>query len=143
MKYLNNVCREVLRVDPSVPLTARQAACDDIIEGQFIPKDTLIHFATLVINMHPELWGEDAREFRPERWDELKDVSNTHFLTFQQGPHSCLGRKFAEIEMKVLLAVLIGSFEFGKVPGRKVTKYSLVTMRPVGGLHLRVSKVTK
>lgn len=42
--------------------------------------------------------------------------------------------------MRVLLAVLIGSFEFKPVPGQKVEKYSLITMRPKNGMYLRISK---
>jgi len=67
------------------PLTARQALHDDIYEGIFIPKDTIIHYPTLVVNTHPLFWGPDAEEFRPERWDDLKDFPNTNFLTFQHG----------------------------------------------------------
>ena len=98
MKYLNNVCREVLRIDPpgtsrvsemmlnpTVPITARQAVEDDIYEGVKIPKATLIHFPKLVINMHPSIWGPDAEEFRPDRWDNIKDAPSTQFLTFQHG----------------------------------------------------------
>jgi hypothetical protein len=43
--------------------------------------------------------------------------------------------------MKVLLAVLVGSFEFTKVPGWKVEKYSLITMRAKNGVYLHISKV--
>jgi cytochrome P450 len=95
MKYLNNVCREVLRIDPpgtflldssnSVPITARQATADDVFGGVLIPKDTVLLFSTLVINMQPSIWGPDSSEFRPERWEDLKEVPNTHFLTFQHG----------------------------------------------------------
>ena len=46
----------------------------------------MIHFPSLVINMSHEIWGPDAEEFRPERWESLRDVPNTHFLTFQHGP---------------------------------------------------------
>jgi len=68
-----------------VPLTGRQAVDDDVYEGVHIPKDTMIHFPALVINMSHEIWGPDAEEFRPERWESLKDVPNTQFLTFQHG----------------------------------------------------------
>lgn len=162
MKYLNNVCREVLRINPPgiipkqswltpVPITIRQAVVDDIYEGIKIPQNTLIHFPHLVINTHPSIWGPDAEQFRPERWDRLKDVSPTQFLTFQHGtlslsvaklgPYACIGRKFAEMEMKVVLAVLVGSFEFERVVGRNVEKHSLITMRPKNGMYLHVSKV--
>jgi len=140
LKYLNNVCREVLRIDPPAPITARQAVADDIYEGVKIPKDSIIHFPHLVINMSTKIWGPDAAEFRPERWDDLKDVPNTHFMTFQHGTRACIGRKFAETEMKVLLAVLVGSFEFTKVPGWKVEKYSLITMRAKNGVYLHISR---
>ena len=57
------------------------------------------------------------------------------------GPRACIGRKFAETEMRVLLAILIGSFEFKKVEGFQVEKYSLITMRPKNGLLLHVTRV--
>jgi len=43
--------------------------------------------------------------------------------------------------MKVLLAVLIGCFEFRKVEERVVEKYSMVTMRPKSGLFLHIRRV--
>lgn len=43
--------------------------------------------------------------------------------------------------MKVLLAILVGSFEFTKVEGFSVEKYSLITMRPKNGLQLHISPV--
>jgi hypothetical protein len=35
--------------------------------------------------MSSSIWGADAEEFRPERWDNIKDVLNTQFFTFQHG----------------------------------------------------------
>jgi hypothetical protein len=43
--------------------------------------------------------------------------------------------------MKVMLAVLVGSFEFGKVDGWTAEKYSLITVRPKNGMYLHVRKV--
>jgi cytochrome P450 len=57
------------------------------------------------------------------------------------GLHGCIGRRFAETEMKVMLAVLVGSFEFGKVDGWTAEKYSLITVRPKNGMYLHVRKV--
>lgn len=68
-----------------VPVTARQAIADDEFEGWKIPKASLIHFYAFLVNTNTEIWGPDASEFRPERWDNIKDVPNTQFFTFQHG----------------------------------------------------------
>ena len=57
------------------------------------------------------------------------------------GTRSCIGRKFAETEMKCLLAVLVGNYTFGEVtPGRVVEKETIITVRPRGGMPLRIFK---
>ena len=68
LPYLRAVCDEVLRVYPAVPMTRRVADHDTSILDQFIPKDTDIFICPGAINLSTELWGEDAQEFKPERW---------------------------------------------------------------------------
>jgi cytochrome P450 len=47
----------------------------------------------------PELYGEDAEEFRPERWEEdlplLRNQNDAQwgYLPFNGGPRVCLGSK--------------------------------------------------
>jgi cytochrome P450 len=58
------------------------------------------------------------------------------------GTRSCIGRKFAETEMKCLLAVLVGKFKFEEVvPGRVVEREAMMVVRPKGGMRLRISRV--
>ena len=58
------------------------------------------------------------------------------------GPRSCIGRKFAETEMKCLLATLIATYRFEEVvPGRVVEKEAIITTKPKGGMPLRIQKV--
>lgn len=58
------------------------------------------------------------------------------------GTRSCIGRKFAETEMKCLLVVLIGKFTFEEVdPLRIVEKETVITVRPKGGMPLHIRKV--
>jgi len=59
------------------------------------------------------------------------------------GTRSCLGRKFAETEMKCLLAVLVSKYAFEEVtPGREIEKEAIITVRPKGGMPLRIHRVT-
>lgn len=65
------------------------------------------------------MWGEDADEFRPSRWLGNKPAAAVNvpgvwgnMMTFIGGPRSCIGYRFAVIEIKVILFVLIRSFVF-------------------------------
>lgn len=121
MPYLNGVCNEVMRLFPTIPVTARITIRDTTIAGQFIPKDTIIFIVPWAINRNPKLWGIDAEKFIPERWIDKETGratmnggadSNYSFLTFLHGPRSCIGERFARAELRALLAAFVGSFEF-------------------------------
>jgi cytochrome P450 len=59
-----------------------------------------------VINTWQAIWGPDAEEFHPERWLDLpKNYHSQHSLmSFIVGPHACIGKTMAIIEMKTVLA---------------------------------------
>lgn len=69
-------------------------------------------FPTLVTG-NMEQWVDDAKTFKPSRW--LKDASNDKLhpfasLPYGYGARMCLGRRFADLEMQVLLAKVSFSF---------------------------------
>ncbi|KAF7342579.1 hypothetical protein MSAN_02014600 [Mycena sanguinolenta] len=132
LPYLEAVVREVLRVHSPVVNTQRMAMQDDTLplatpyidkEGNLhdslpIPKGQRIYIPISAINTDKEIWGEDAREFRPERWEKIPSSASAipgvwaNLLTFFAGPHNCIGFRFALVEMKALLFTLIRAFEF-------------------------------
>ncbi|KAG8740821.1 hypothetical protein FRC10_003849 [Ceratobasidium sp. 414] len=132
LPYLDNFLREVLRVYPAVPMVSRQAAQDAVIpvaesykdhhgvvrtEIQIQKWDTVM-IPILAMNRAKDVWGEDAMEFRPERWDSLPPMVKEmpgiwgHIMTFVHGNQSCIGFRFAVTEMKALLYSLVRSVEF-------------------------------
>lgn len=94
LPYLNAVCNEMLRFYPPVPVTSRQAMVDTEIKGQLIPKGTLSIISLWAMGRLPSIWGEDAGEFRPERWlsgdkASIGGATDSHaFFTFLHGPRS-------------------------------------------------------
>jgi cytochrome P450 len=98
--YLQWVLCETLRLYPIIPITQRVATKDTVLprggghDGQSpiaVPKGTSVQIGIYVCHQRKDLWGEDATQFRPERWEgRKKDYS---FLPFLAGPHICLGRK--------------------------------------------------
>ncbi|KAK9467714.1 cytochrome P450 [Lipomyces arxii] len=142
LKYLNNFCKESLRVSPPVPATTREAEKDVMVDGIMIKKGTLLFVQIYGVNHSKAIWGEDADEFKPERWDSLptEAISPYSLLTFLQGPRSCIGRRFAEVEFKALLIALISTFNFAeREPGENHKIRTAITTRFVDGLPLRVS----
>ncbi|KAL2154286.1 hypothetical protein VTH82DRAFT_2962 [Thermothelomyces myriococcoides] len=115
LPYLDNVCRESLRLIPPIPMTVRQSVADDVVDGYRVPAGTVVYMLANAINRMEWFWGRDPDRFDPDRWDDLPATAVPNgFMTFLQGPRSCLGRKFAEVEMKVLLCVLLSRWEFSR-----------------------------
>lgn len=145
LPYLNAVCNETLRIIPSVPLSMRIAAHDTSILGHHIPKGTFVILSPWAINLSKQLWGDDAAEFKPERWigpgraNTGGADSNYAFMTFLHGPRSCIGQSFAKAEFACLLAAWMGRFEMEfEDPNYELTIQGGITARPKGGLNVRL-----
>lgn len=76
--YLRAVCAEVLRLWAPIPVTARTTTIDTTIGGQAIPQGTTLMLSPLAVNVSKKLWGDDASEFRPERWLGADGKANKH-----------------------------------------------------------------
>ncbi|KAJ7067546.1 cytochrome P450 [Mycena amicta] len=131
LPYLEQVVRETLRVHAPVPFRQRTAMADDVIplskpvidkQGREhwslpISKGQVIHLPIKAVNTSEEIWGEDALEFRPERWDHTPDAANgvpgiwANLFTFFAGPNNCIGFRFSLAELKVILFTLVRAFE--------------------------------
>jgi cytochrome P450 len=100
VKYLRYFINEVLRLVPPVPFNHRFATKDTSIpsgggpDGKspvFVQKGMKVSYSVAVTHRRKDIWGEDAEQFRPERWYE-KSKHGWEFLPFNGGPRICLGR---------------------------------------------------
>ncbi|PON40897.1 Cytochrome P [Trema orientale] len=86
------------------------------------------------------LWGDDAGDFRPERWlnnGVFQPQSPFKFTAFHAGPRICLGKDFAYRQMKIVSIALIRFFHFKLANETKqVTYKTLLTLHIDGGLPL-------
>jgi len=95
-----------------------------------------------------EVYSE-ADSFNPERFllredaDDRQESSVYNFVPFLYGPRQCLGHRFALVEMRALLAVLLRQFQFSVDPAgpAEYRRRLTLTMRPDPPLQLRVSLV--
>ncbi|KAE8978441.1 hypothetical protein PF007_g24487 [Phytophthora fragariae] len=111
--YLEAAIKESLRLNPVAPLIGRTATQDVVFsDGMFIPSGTRVVIPSFAVARLQSIWGEDAAEFKPERWidshtGKLRVISPYKFLVFLAGPRSCLGAKLAMLELKVALAAVL------------------------------------
>ena len=143
LPYLDKVCRESLRFIPPIPMTVRQSVADDVLAGYKIPGGTVIYVLANAINRLPMYWGPTADDFNPDRWDDLPETFTTNaFMTFLQGPRGCIGRKFAETEMKIMMCCLLSMYDFKRdetTPNPEEWKTWRLVLRPRYGVSLNVT----
>ncbi|KAJ3548683.1 hypothetical protein NMY22_g1169 [Coprinellus aureogranulatus] len=143
LPLLDAVCRETLRLYPPVSIVLRETIADAVlpfskpvigVDGKemtevLVPKGTMVFPGILASNRNPDIWGPTANEWMPERWLEgLPDsVSSakvpgiySHLMTFLGGGRACIGFKFSQLEMKVVLCVLLDSFKFEVPPDKHI-----------------------
>ena len=143
LPYLDNVCRESLRYIPPIPMVSRTLASEDQLGGYVLPAQTWVSIHANAINRLPRYWGATADKFDPDRWDHLPSTyCSESFMTFSQGPRGCIGRKFAETEMKILLCSLLSMYVFE--PDRAFDdpeewKMWRLVLRPKDGIRLKAS----
>ncbi|GMR45013.1 hypothetical protein PMAYCL1PPCAC_15208, partial [Pristionchus mayeri] len=113
LRYLDAACKETLRLFPLAAKGVNRIPMKNTtIVGHEIEKGTTILADTYAIHFSKELWGEDAEEFRPERWlDPEKRVAAINFLSFGAGPRLCVGMRLALMEEKILLAHILRRFD--------------------------------
>jgi len=102
-----------------------------------ISKGSPILIPILAINRLKELWGEDAFEFKPERWESIPDTVEhvpgvwSHMMSFLGGARACIGYRFSLVEMKALIFTLVRAFEFDlAVPAHEITMKQAIVQRP-------------
>ncbi|KAL9253881.1 Cytochrome P450 736A117-like protein [Drosera capensis] len=115
MKYLKAVIKETLRLHPpGALLVPRESIQDAVINGRFIPANTQVIINAWAIQRDPANW-ERPEEFRPQRFLNSTIDYKGHdfrFIPFGAGRRSCPGMTFAVVTIKLVLANLIGKFDW-------------------------------
>ncbi|PWA92226.1 cytochrome P450 [Artemisia annua] len=145
MQYLHAALAEILRLYPSLPLDPKMCFSDDVLpDGCFVKKGDMIAYLPYAMGRMKFIWGEDALEFKPERWLDhhgcFHSESPFKFTTFQAGPRTCLGREFAYRQMKILSSILLGCYVFKLSDENKVPRYrTTINIQVDGPLNICVS----
>ncbi|KAK7260288.1 hypothetical protein RIF29_26217 [Crotalaria pallida] len=143
MHYLHAALTETLRLYPAVPMDGRVAEAPDILpDGHKVKKGDGIYYLAFGMGRMSSIWGEDAEEFRPERWLNngiFQPESPFKFIAFHAGPRICLGKDFAYRQMKIMAMTLLQFFKFKLANETQCVTYKVMfTLHIDKGLPLRV-----
>ncbi|KAG8906125.1 hypothetical protein FRB99_007515 [Tulasnella sp. 403] len=142
LPYLDLVIRETLRLHAPVELTSRQPWKDEIVplaepvvdlNGNVcheihMKAGDVVFIPIREINLSKAIWGEDAYEFKPERWVSPPTAAlgipsvYSNLMSFLSGPRACIGWRMALMEMKAVIFVLLRTLQFEIDPSVVVLK---------------------
>lgn len=139
LPYTGQVFSEALRLYPPAWLITRKAVEADEIGGFAIPAGSLIIISPYVIHRHPVYWDEPLK-FEPARFgtEHEKNRPRYAYIPFGGGPRLCIGAQFAQMEAVLLMAMVTQRYRLELPEGVQVKVDALVTLRPHGGLAMRV-----
>lgn len=142
LSLLRGAVREILRVYPPVWLMARRSIEDDVLGGVFVPAGTVCFYSPLLIQRDPALFEEPER-FDPQRFvdsERFKALPAGAYTPFSTGARKCIGDRFAEAEMAVVLGHVLRRFRLEREPGHDPGQRPSVALGPAHGVPVRLSE---
>jgi cytochrome P450 len=133
------VLKETMRLYPPAPVMTRLAAEDIELGPVTVRAGTHIVIPIFAVHRHRKLWSDPDR-FDPERFTPEREAKHarTQFMPFGFGPRTCIGGTFAMMEATAILATLVRRARFEWDGVHEPEPLSRVTLRPRGGMPLKV-----
>ncbi|KAH8674572.1 cytochrome P450 [Tricladium varicosporioides] len=148
-KELTYVLYETLRLFPTVAMNARVALRDTILptgggsDGKqpiAVMKGETVGFVPYIMHRRSDIWGGDADEFKPERWEGKK--LSWEFIPFSGGPRICLGQQYALNEANFLIVKLLQRYD--KIepvdPEAPMLKAISLVLSPGNGVNIKLHR---
>ena len=124
-----------------VPFLMRECTKECKVKDVVIPKGGMIVIPTYSIHREPSIWP-NPEKYDPERFTlEMKRSRDPYaYLPFGNGPRNCIGLRFAQMEMKLMLARILKKYSL-ELAGDTVIPPRVkvnITLLIDGGINLKV-----
>ncbi|XP_010555337.1 PREDICTED: alkane hydroxylase MAH1-like [Tarenaya hassleriana] len=143
--YLYGAIYESLRLYPPVPFNHKSPAREDVLpSGHRVDANAKIVLAFYALARMKSVWGEDASEFKPERWISdsgvLRHEPSFKFASFNAGPRTCIGKQVALTHMAIVAVEILQNYDITAVDGQRVELVPSVILRMKHGFKVFVRK---
>ncbi|KAK4248362.1 cytochrome P450 [Corynascus novoguineensis] len=124
LPYLQACLKEAMRVRPAVGLNITRLVPPEgaELDGHFFPGGTTVACNGWVLHRDRDIFGQDADDYRPERWledEEKAKKMERYMFQFGGGSHLCIGRNLALLEINKVVPRLLRDYRFELThPGR-------------------------
>ena len=131
---------ESLRLYPPAWVITRRTTSDITVDGVLIPAKSLVIVSPWLVHRNQKAW-ENPNAFQPDRFQN--GVPQLGYIPFGAGARLCIGKEMARLEGSQILAHIATTWNIEAVHTSQVPIDASVTLRPVSGMPVRISRLIK
>jgi cytochrome P450 len=139
LEYTERVISESMRLYPPVYALFREPTEDVTLADYDVPAGSAVMLPQWVVHRDPAHW-DDPESFDPDRWLPERSAGRPEFayFPFGGGPRVCIGRRFATMEAKIVLATVARRYRLERARDDELELQGSITMHPREPMEMRV-----
>jgi len=139
---LQMAIKESMRLNPVSANGSSRVCGRDFVtkEGWIIPKGTSVVCHIMMTHRNKNVFGDNADEYVPSRWEDPTQAQKDSFLVFSAGKQNCVGQALANAELHCIIPRILSEVELEVENEGRVTWF--LTLKPIG-VKLRAKRVVR